>query len=72
MAVIAEGSGTIPEGPGYRWTLEDTPNDGSRVSVRIDVWSISRDFPTVLQSDEASKVADDLAPGVLALNNSKS
>ncbi len=66
MARIHKG-----KGHGYRWTLKDTPNDGSRVTVKIDVWGMSRDFPTVLQSDEAAKAAEDIARGLLAMINSK-
>ncbi len=60
MAVIAEGSGKIPEGPSYRWSLEVTDN-GSRVKVSIKGWSMSRSFPTVISSESAEKQAADLA-----------
>ncbi len=61
MAVIHEDRGTTPEGHGYRWTLEDTDNDGSRVTVAIDKWGESHDYPVVLSKPEAAKVAERLA-----------
>ena len=66
MAIIHKGKGLS-----YRWTLKDTSNDGSRVTVKIDVWGMSRDFPTVLQSDEAAAAAEDIAPRLLAMINSE-
>lgn len=70
MAVIAESEGTVLEGPNYRWVLEETDNDGCRLSVWIDTWGLSRVFPAVLSSEEADTTAAQMAPGLLTIINS--
>ena len=69
MAVIAEGEGTIGEGPSYRWVLEETDNDECRLAVWIDRWGLSRSFPAVLSPNEAETTAAEMAPALLTIVN---
>ncbi len=67
MALRDSGKVEKPNGPRYRWKLEDADGLGCRVTVEIGRFGFVRSYPTMLTSAEAKTVAEKLATGLLFL-----
>ncbi len=67
MAVINSGIGEVPDGPPYKWTVQDTVGPGCRVTVAIGGWELTRPFPAMLTSAEAKTAADKIAADLLVI-----
>ena len=70
MPLIEAGNGEIRDGPRYNWQLEDADGPGCHLTVAIGEWKLTRPYPTMLTSAEATTEAEKLAPTLLiSINN---